>query len=116
MNVASKHPAIAGCRASSTRRVPAIRSVLMLFTVLAGWCVGATATAVADPGPSGCTTDTAIPNELTMRCEPGAGEGEHAFLRCRDLVGVMHTHIGPAIGPGGGWSRAVCAPGENGPV
>lgn len=93
---------------------PALVAVLlMLFTVAAGW-VGGSGTAVAEP--AGCTTDTSVANQLTLRCEPGAGRGEHAYIRCRDLLGMPHTHIGLPIGNTGGSSTAVCAPYENGPI
>lgn len=89
-------------------------TLLLLCTVLVGgWFVGP-GSAAADL--SGCTTDSSVPNELTVTCDPGSGVGEHAFIRCRDLLGMPHTHIGETIGPGGGWSRATCAPAETGPV
>lgn len=72
--------------------------------------------AAADPPPSGCTSDYAVPNQLTITCEPGAGVGQHAYIRCRDIGGILHTRIGTTVGSNGGWSRAVCATGESGPV
>ncbi|WP_159080298.1 hypothetical protein [Nocardia suismassiliense] len=72
--------------------------------------------AAADPPPAGCSSDYAVPNQLTITCEPGAGVGQHAYIRCRDIGGVLHTRIGTTVGANGGWSRAVCATGEYGPV
>ncbi|MFI6998740.1 hypothetical protein [Nocardia sp. NPDC050175] len=72
--------------------------------------------AIADPPPAGCTSDYAVPNQLTITCEPGAGVGQHAYIRCRDIGGILHTRIGTTVGENGGWSRAVCATGESGPV
>ncbi|WP_280392668.1 hypothetical protein [Nocardia brasiliensis] len=61
---------------------------------------------------AGCASDTSIPGQLTVRCVPGAGAGQHAFIRCRDPLGIPHTHIGATIGAQGGWSTATCAPSE----
>lgn len=97
-----------------SRTFPA--ALLVLCTVLAGGWFAGSGPAAADPDVSGCTTDSSVPNELTITCDPGAGVGEHAFIRCRDLLGLPHTHIGATIGTGGGWSRANCAPAETGPV
>ncbi|MEU7141082.1 hypothetical protein ABZ942_16640 [Nocardia sp. NPDC046473] len=72
--------------------------------------------ATADPVPAGCTADNAVPDQLTITCEPGAGVGQHAYIRCRDIGGVLHTRIGTTVGANGGWSRAICATGESGPV
>ncbi|MFD6161742.1 hypothetical protein ACFWF7_35765 [Nocardia sp. NPDC060256] len=95
-----------------SRTFPA--ALLVLCTVLVGgWFTGPGAAAAE---PSGCTTDSSVPNELTVTCDPGAGVGEHAYIRCRDLLGMPHTHIGATIGTDGGWSRANCAPAETGPV
>ncbi len=102
-------------RGVARKNSPALGAVLlMLFSVLAAGWAGGPGTAAAEP--TGCTTDTSVTNELTLQCEPGAGAGEHAYIRCRDLLGMPHTHIGPAIGTEGGWSTAVCAPYENGPI
>ncbi len=72
--------------------------------------------ASAEPPPAGCGSDYSVPHQVTVTCEPGAGVGQHACIRCRDLGGVLHTRIGTTIGTNGGWSRAVCASGESGPV
>ncbi|MEU0869588.1 hypothetical protein [Nocardia brasiliensis] len=61
---------------------------------------------------AGCASDTSVPGQLTVRCVPGAGAGQHAFIRCRDPLGIPHTHIGATIGAQGGWSTATCAPSE----
>ncbi len=66
--------------------------------------------------PEGCTVDSAVPNQITLTCQPGSGVGQHAFIRCRDIGGLDHSRIGLTIGTSGGSSRAVCAPGESGPV
>ncbi|WP_240771677.1 hypothetical protein [Nocardia sp. CS682] len=95
-----------------SRMFPA--AVLVLCTVLVGGWFAEPGSATADQ--PGCTTDVSVPNELTVTCDPGSGVGEHAFIRCRDLLGMPHTHIGATIGPDGGWSRANCAPAETGPV
>lgn len=71
-------------------------------------------TAQADPAPAGCTTDISVPNELTIDCQPGAGAGQHAYIRCTDNAGLRHTHIGTPIGEEGGRSTAVCRPDEAG--
>ncbi|QIS10527.1 hypothetical protein [Nocardia arthritidis] len=104
------------------RRAPRISAgviggtgLLLLFAAQADLLIAAPS-AVADPEIPGCSSDYSVSNEMTMKCEPGSGQGQHAFIRCRDLVGIAHTHIGPTIGSDGGWSRAVCAPGENGPA
>lgn len=70
----------------------------------------------ADPIPDGCQADYSVPNQLTTTCAPGAGVGQHAYIRCADLAGIRHTHIGVTIGREGGGSTAVCAAGETGPV
>lgn len=64
----------------------------------------------------GCTTDDSVSNQVTLACNPGSGNGTHAFIRCRDAGGLLHTRIGSPIGPDGGSSRAVCATGESGPA
>ncbi|MFF3227999.1 hypothetical protein ACFYV7_34740 [Nocardia suismassiliense] len=97
-----------------SRMLPA--AVLVLCTVLVGGWFAGPGSAAADPDLPGCTTDVSVPNELTVTCDPGSGVGEHAFIRCRDLLGMPHTHIGATIGADGGWSRATCAPAETGPV
>ncbi|MGY2062430.1 hypothetical protein ACW9HQ_46755 [Nocardia gipuzkoensis] len=71
-------------------------------------------TAQADPIPDGCRADYSIRGQLTVDCDPGAGVGEHAYLRCTDVFGIRHTHIGTTIGEGGGRSVAVCGPNEVG--
>ncbi|WP_245746516.1 hypothetical protein [Nocardia altamirensis] len=101
-------------RLTSSRALTAV--LLMLCTVLAGGLLVGPGNAAADPALSGCTTDTSVTNQLTLTCEPGAGDGAHAFIRCRDILGMPHTHIGPTIGRDGGGSTAVCALAENGPV
>ncbi|MBF6331969.1 hypothetical protein IU452_26030 [Nocardia transvalensis] len=79
---------------------------------LAG-AAGATEPASA---PDGCTFDTSVPNAATLACAPGSGVGQHAFIRCRDTGGVLHTRVGITLGTEGGSSRAVCADGETGPA
>ncbi|MFI5776737.1 hypothetical protein [Nocardia sp. NPDC051570] len=95
------------------------------FAALAALCAmvvvwspfSTTASAVPPtPPPDGCNSDYAVPNQITITCEPGAGTGQHAYIRCRDIGGILHTRIGTTIGATGGWSRAVCATGESGPV
>ncbi|MFD6158134.1 hypothetical protein ACFWF7_11055 [Nocardia sp. NPDC060256] len=71
--------------------------------------------AAAHPPPPGCAVDYSVPNVLTLSCQPGAGQNLHAFLRCRDVVGILHSHIGITLGANGGTSRAYCGPGETGP-
>lgn len=61
---------------------------------------------------AGCTSDTSVADQLTVRCAPGSGTGRHAFIRCRDPLGIPHTHIGATIGEQGGRSTAMCAPSE----
>lgn len=73
-------------------------------------------TAAADPAPAECVTDLSVPDRITLTCPPGAGSGQHAFIRCRDLGGLLHTRIGPTLGAEGGVSQADCAIGETGPV
>lgn len=99
-------------RGWSSRTFPA--TLLVLCTVLVGGSFAGPRAAAADL--PGCATDSSVPNELTVTCDPGSGVGEHAFIRCRDLLGMPHTHIGTTIGTDGGWSRANCAPAETGPV
>lgn len=113
----SKHPAKGGRWTTITSPGALVRTVLLvLFTAQAGWWAGTAGSAAAEPETPGCSSDYSVPNEVTMRCAPGAGTGEHAYIRCRDVVGILHTHIGETIRAEGGGSRAVCAPGENGPV
>ncbi|WP_216676374.1 hypothetical protein [Nocardia terpenica] len=82
---------------------------------IAGATILAT-TASSEPTPPGCTTDDSVSNQVTLACNPGSGNGTHAFIRCRDAGGLLHTRIGSPIGPDGGSSRAVCATGESGPA
>ncbi|MFG1792219.1 hypothetical protein [Nocardia sp. NPDC049149] len=91
----------------------ALAAMFLLSAVCTAVMVGP---ASADPPPAGCSSDYAVPNQLTITCEPGAGVGQHAYIRCRDIGGVLHTRIGTTVGANGGWSRAVCATGESGPV
>ncbi|MFJ4657667.1 hypothetical protein ACIP5Y_40930 [Nocardia sp. NPDC088792] len=72
--------------------------------------------ASADPAPDGCVIDTTVPNQATLTCPPGAGHGQHAFISCRDIGGLLHTRIGPTLGADGGVSQANCAYGETGPA
>ncbi|RDI68358.1 hypothetical protein [Nocardia pseudobrasiliensis] len=89
-------------------------------TICAAFAVAGSAFAMgsasADPVPEGCSIDHSVPNQVALICEPGAGAGQHAFIRCVDNGGLHHTRIGPTLGAEGGVSRAVCAPGESGPV
>ncbi|MEV6773072.1 hypothetical protein AB0N05_31005 [Nocardia sp. NPDC051030] len=72
--------------------------------------------ATAEPAPAECVTDTSVPNQVTVTCPPGAGAGQHAFIRCSDIGGIPHTRIGPTLSEEGGVSQANCATGETGPV
>ncbi|MBF6330897.1 hypothetical protein [Nocardia transvalensis] len=84
--------------------------------VIASSVAIAATSASSEPIPSGCSADYSVPNQVTVTCEPGAGNGTHAFIRCRDLGGLPHTRIGAPIGPDGGVSQAVCATDETGPA
>ncbi|WP_067545934.1 hypothetical protein [Nocardia crassostreae] len=92
-------------------------AALAAFTALTfpGAVLGAPVEAAAEPATE-CVTDDSVPNEITLSCPPGAGAGQHAFIRCRDIGGLAHTRIGPALGAEGGVSRANCAARETGPA
>lgn len=91
--------------------------------VLGGLLIGlASATTVgfgagpaqAESVPQGCRVVSSDTRQLTVECDPGAGVGQHAYIRCTDLLGIKQTHIGTPIGAEGGTSTAVCGPDEVG--
>ncbi|AFU03990.1 hypothetical protein AW168_05085 [Nocardia brasiliensis] len=96
----------------SVRRIGAVLGGLLLV-LAATFGIGA-GSATAEPVPAGCRADDSIARQLTVDCEPGAGNGQHAYIRCTDIFGIKHTHIGTPIGEQGGRSTAVCGPDEVG--
>ncbi|MGL4307248.1 MAG: hypothetical protein ACRCSF_13990 [Mycobacteriaceae bacterium] len=71
----------------------------------------------AGDAPQGCTFDLGIENAIVLNCSGGDGSIQHAFIRCIDIFGIVHTHIGENISTAGGSSVAACDPnwGEVGP-
>ncbi|MFD0000657.1 hypothetical protein [Nocardia sp. NPDC127526] len=88
---------------------------VLVVSAFAGAVLETPVEAAAEPA-TGCVTDDSVPDQMTLTCPPGAGAGQHAFIRCRDLGGLPHTRIGPTLGAEGGVSRANCAAGETGPA
>ncbi len=102
-----------GLASTAGRRLGAALGGLVLVLAATTFGLGA-ATVRAEPLPAGCRADYSTPRQLTVDCDPGAGVGEHAYIRCTDTVGIKHTHIGTPIGEQGGRSTAVCGPDEVG--
>ncbi|MCM6775376.1 hypothetical protein NDR87_16140 [Nocardia sp. CDC159] len=92
------------------------------FAVLAAYVLALVSSVVvagsatANPISDGCSYDSSVADQATLTCSPGAGAGAHAFIRCRDIGGLLHTRVGTTLGTEGGVSRAVCADGETGPA
>ena len=81
--------------------------------------VGPTVKGTSDPAPAKCryTLDQKEPAVVALRCAKGGpNQKVHAYIKCIDEIGFVHTHVGRNIDRrAGGVSAAWCAPNEKGP-
>jgi hypothetical protein len=98
---------------------PVVVAACVAAGVAVGLPVGPTVKSPSDPAPVGCryTLDWKDPAVVSLRCARGGpNQKVHAYVKCVDEIGFVHTHVGRNIDRrAGGVSTAACAPNEKGP-